>query len=161
MKNITWIAVFILAVTACSSDEVQKDLINYVNKEMPKITPLEDAAIAAYDSVAGDHYQNDSIMYFTIKKSVIPKYEEFTAKLATIYPTTNEVKMMNEEYVKAATDQLEAFKLVCLAIEKQDPEIIKQANGDIDKARNLLDLWRQDLDEQCKKHGVVFKKTAE
>jgi len=67
---------------------------------------------------------------------------------------------MNDEYVKAAADQLEGFKLICLAIEKQDPEIIKQANGDIDKARNLLGLWKDDLKEQCKKHGVVFEKPA-
>jgi hypothetical protein len=53
---------------------------------------------------------------------------------------------------------MEGFKLICLAIEKQDAEIIKQANSDIDKARNLLDLWKKDLDEQCKKHGVELSK---
>jgi len=123
---------------------------------MPKLSVLEDEAVTAYDGVAGDNYKNDSVMYSVIKQTVIPRYREFSDKLASLKPATMEVAAMNNEYVKAANDQLEGFKLVCLAIEKQDPEIVKQANGDIDKARNLLALWKDDLKEQCKKHGVVF-----
>lgn len=161
MKKLKVFFFIAMGLAACSTDPVQKDLLNYVNNEMPKLAPLESEAVGAYDGVAGENYQNDSIMYFTIKQNVIPKYEEFATRLAAVYPATPEVKAMNDEYVKAANDQLEGFKLVCLAIEKQDPEVIKQANKDIDEAKNLLDLGRKDLDEQCKKHGVVFTKTEE
>ena len=160
MKKIKFITL-VIALAACGGDAVQKDLLNYVNTEIPKIAALEDEAIAAYDGVAGENYTGDSIMYFTIKQTVIPKYEEFSAKLSAIQPATTEVKTMNDEYVKAASDQLEGFKLICLAIEKQDAEIIKQANSDIDKARNLLDLWKKDLDAQCEKHGVALEKSSE
>jgi hypothetical protein len=159
MKKIKLLLLLAMGLAACSSDEVQKDLLNYVNNELPKIAPLEEDAVGAYDGVAGENYKNDSIMYYTIKQNVIPKYSEFATKLAAVYPSTPEVKAMNDEYIKAANDQLEGFKLICLAIEKQDLEVIKQANKDIDEAKNLLDLWRKDLDEQCKKHGIVFKKT--
>ena len=161
MKKLKVFLFIAMGLAACSSDEVQKDLLNYVNNEMPKLAPLEEEAIDAYDGVAGENYKNDSIMYFTIKQTVIPKYEEFATKLAAVYPSTPEVKAMNNEYVKAANDQLEGFKLILQAIEKQDAEIIKQANSDIDQARNLLELWRKDLDEQCKKHNVVLNKTEE
>jgi hypothetical protein len=160
MKNFRSLIILAVSLAACSSDDVQKDLLNYVNKEMPKLSPLENEAIAAYDGVAGNNYKNDSIMYNVIKQTVIPKYGEFTTNLASIKPATKEVTAMNDEYVKAASDQLEGFKLICLAIEKKDPEIIKQANSDIDKARNLLGLWKDDLNEQCKKHGVIFEKPA-
>jgi hypothetical protein len=161
MKKFRLSIVFALALAACSGDEVQKDLINYINTELPKVATLEDEAIDAYGSVAGENYKNDSIMYATINETVIPKYEQFYGKLSSVHPATKEVTIMHEEYVKAAKDQLEGFKLISLAIEKQDPEIIKQGNADIDEAKNLLDLWRKDLDEKCKAHGVVFEKSAE
>jgi len=156
MKNFKPI-IFILALAACSSDNVQKDLLNYINNELPKIATLETEAIAAYGSVSGDNYSSDSTMYYTIKQTVIPKYEEFTSKLKAIHPATEEIATMHGEYVKAAGDQMEAFKLICLAIEKQDAEIIKQANTDLDQAGNLIDLWKKDLDEKCKQHGVTFE----
>ncbi|MFM9839485.1 MAG: hypothetical protein ACKVOQ_14545 [Cyclobacteriaceae bacterium] len=156
MKKIKISIVLVLALAACSADDVQKDLLNYVNTEMPKLATLESEAVDAYGSVSGDNYKDDSTMYATIKETVIPKYEEFSAKLAAIHPATKEVTTMNDEYLKAAADQLEGFKLICLAIEKQDPNIIEQANADIEEAKNLLDVWRTDLNEQCKKHGVVL-----
>ena len=55
----------------------------------------------------------------------------------------------------AAGDQLEAFKLIMEAIEKQDPQIIEKANKDLDLAKELIAQWRSDLDELCKTHDVV------
>jgi hypothetical protein len=159
MKNIRPF-LFILALASCSSDNVQKDLLNYINTELPKVSALETEVIAAYDGVTGTNYQSDSIMYYTLKQTVLPKYEEFSAKLAAIHPATEEITTMHGEYIKAAGDQMEAFKLICLAIEKQDAEIIKQANSDLDQAKNLIDIWKKDLDEKCKKHGVTFEKTT-
>ena len=145
---------FLFVLSACSSDPVQKDLLNYVYTELPKVASLETEAVNGYASVSGENYTSDSAMYYTIKQTVLPKYEEFNTKLNTIQPSTPEVKAMHQEYINAAGDQMEAFKLICLAIEKQDPEIIKQANSDLAKGRALLEVWRNDLDEQCKKHDI-------
>ncbi|MBI1768224.1 MAG: hypothetical protein HY015_06985 [Bacteroidetes bacterium] len=160
MKNLKSF-IFILALVACSSDQVQKDLLNYINTELPKVSALEREAIAAYESISGDNYTSDSIMYYTIKQTVLPKYEEFSTKLTAIHPATEEINTMHAEYVKAAGDQMEAFKLICLAIEKQDAEVIRQANNDLDQARNLIALWKKDLDEKCKKHGITFEKESD
>jgi hypothetical protein len=153
--------VLALVFVACSTDEVQKDLLNYVNTELPKVAALESEAVDAYASVVGENYKSDSIMYATIQETVIPKYEEFYGKLSSVHPSTKEVTTMHEEYVKAAKDQLEGFKLISLAIEKQDPEIIKQGNTDLDEAKNLIDVWRKDLDEKCKKHGVILDNSTD
>ncbi len=141
---------------ACGSDPVQKDLLNYINVEMPKVATLESEAVEAYGSISGENYENDSIMYYTITDTVIPKYQEFYDLLSGITPATEEVKSLHKEYVLAAADQLEAFKLIIVAIENQDVEIINQANEDLDEARALLKLWRTDLDSACVKHNVVI-----
>jgi hypothetical protein len=156
MKNFKSL-IFLLAVASCSSDAVQKDMLNYINTELPKVSTLETDALAAYESVTGANYTNDSTVYSAMKKTVIPKYEEFSSTLASIHPATEELIAMHGEYVKAAGDQMEAFKLICLAIEKQDAGIIKQANDDLSQARNLIALWKKDLYEKCKAHGVTLE----
>lgn len=142
---------------ACGGDPVQQDLINYINVEMPKVADLESEAVDAYASVSGENYENDSIMYYTIANTVIPRYEAFYEMLESIDPATEEVSNLHHEYVVAAADQLEAFKLILEAIEKQDADIITQANADLDKASVLLGQWREDLDAACAKHQVVME----
>lgn len=149
-------ALLSLLVIACGNP-VQEDLINYINVEMDKVADLESTAIEAYASVSGENYQSDSLMYVVISETVVPNYEEFYNTLAGIKPTTDEVATLHQEYVQAAADQLEAFKLILEAIEKQDASIIDQANEDLDEARALLRLWRTDLDSACAKHNVVFE----
>lgn len=156
MKRIIYAVVVAATLSACS-DPVQKDLINYYNTELPKITQLEEDAMGAYAGIAGPNYQNDSVMYFVLKDTVIPKYSEFYNALQAITPATDEVKKMHGEYIEAAKDQLEAFKLIVEAIDKQDEEVIKVANGDFEKAKIALDEWKAEFEEIRKKHNVVME----
>lgn len=142
---------------ACGGDSVQKDLLNYVNEGIQPLASLESEAIDAYGSVSGENYESDSAMYYTMVETVIPKYEEFYSKLQAIKPTTEEVSKMHQEYIEGAADQLEAFRLIREAIEKQDIDIINTANTDLDKARDLLALWRKDLEEKCKTHNIELE----
>ncbi|MCW5911982.1 MAG: hypothetical protein KIT62_12955 [Cyclobacteriaceae bacterium] len=155
MKKFVLLA--LLALFQCSQNPVQQDLLNYINVEMPKVATLESDAITAYGSVSGENYEDDSIMYVTITETVIPKYQEFYSLLESIKPATEEVAALHKEYVHAAADQLQAFKLIIEAIEKQDAQIITRANEDLAEGRALLKMWRADLDAACAKHNVVFK----
>lgn len=155
MKKIISILSFAM-LTACGANPVQQDLVNYINVEMEKVRDLESTAVQAYASVSGENYENDSIMYTVINETVLPNYQEFYNTLSSIKPATEEVANLHREYVRAASDQLEAFNLIIEAIEKQDVQIINRANEDLSQARALLTLWREDLDSACVKHNVVF-----
>jgi hypothetical protein len=156
MKGLIHAIIVAGTLTACS-DPVQKDLITYYNTDLPKITQLEEDAMAAYAGIAGDNYQNDSVMYVVLKETIIPKYSEFYDGLQAIKPSTGEVQKMHGEYVEAAKDQLEAFRLIIQAIDKQDAEVIKVANGDFEKAKIALDEWKAEFEEIRKKHNVVME----
>ncbi|HCZ34852.1 MAG TPA: hypothetical protein DHV26_02880 [Cytophagales bacterium] len=155
MKKLLYLPL-LLILLQCSPNPVQLDLLNYINVEMPKVATLETEAIEAYASISGENYQGDSLMYFTIVETIVPKYEEFYTILKDIKPATAEVQSLHKEYIQAAADQLEAFKLILDAIEKQDANIITQANDDLAEGRALLKMWRADLDSACVKHNVVF-----
>ncbi|MBX2914774.1 MAG: hypothetical protein KF856_05815 [Cyclobacteriaceae bacterium] len=160
MKNLIYFPM-LLVLLQCGPNPVQQDLLNYINVEMPKVATLETEAIEAYASISGENYQGDSLMYFTITETVVPKYEEFYSILKNIKPATAEVANLHKQYIQAAADQLEAFKLILDAIEKQDATIITQANDDLAEGRALLKMWRTNLDSACVKHNVVFTNNDE
>jgi len=143
----------------CSSDPIGKDLLNYINNELPKVSQLESDAIDAYRSVSGNNYTGDSVMYFKVKDVVLPKYTEFNTKLQTIVPATEELKKIHGEYVEAAKDQLEAFNFIADALIKQNADEIQKANVDLEKGVALIDGWKKDMLELCKKHNVTIGDT--
>jgi hypothetical protein len=157
MKSLVFLFVGIVLFSQCSTDPVQKDLLNYVNVELPKLAPLESESINAFGKVVGQNYTTDSALYAIVKNAVIPKYSDFTSKLQAVTPATDEVKAIHKEYVEAAQDQLEGFKYIVDAIDKQNGDEILKAKSDIDKAGSLIDQWKKDLMEDCKKHNVVLE----
>ncbi len=140
-----------------AADPIQDDLLNYINVELPKVANLESEAIDAYSSVSGDNYTSDAAMDKKIREVVLPKYKLFNAKLKAIKPKTSELKKVHGEYVEAAKDQLEAFNFIVDAIKKQDADEIQRANKDLRAAAMLIENWKADILNMCKKHNVVIK----
>ena len=139
-------------------DPVQKDLLNYINVELPKVAQLESDAIDAYSSVSGSNYTSDEAMSDKIKTVVLPKYKEFNIKLKAIKPATTDLQKIHAEYVTAAKDQLEAFNYIVDAIKKQDANEIQKANKDLTAASSLIEDWKTKLLALCDKHGVTVGK---
>jgi hypothetical protein len=157
-KNSILLYLFFGAVfSQCSSSNpVGKDLVNYINVELPKVAQLESDAIMAFESVAGSNYTDDSVMYFKIKNVVLPKYTEFYSKLRSIVPATDELKKIHGEYVEAAKDQLEGFNLIADALIKKNTDEIQKAIVNLTKGKVLIESWKSDLLETCKKHNIVI-----
>jgi len=160
IKKFLYLSLFVIAIlfSQCSGDPIQKDLLNYINTELPKVASLETEAVDAYASVSGANYTSDQAMSDKIKSIVIPKYTEFSEKLKAIKPATPEVEKIHSEYVEASKDQLEAFNLVIDAIAKQDITEIEKANKDLRAGRELIAKWNADLNEMCKNHEVKIEK---
>jgi hypothetical protein len=144
----------LLIYLGISYDSVQKDLLNYVNIELPVASSLEDAAIKVYENVTGDNYKNDKEVYSTIKYIVLPCYEQFIERLEAIRPETDELKEVHELYIKAAKAQHNAFMLAELAISNGSDEMINRANEKIEEAKNDLKIFRESLDNIESKHKI-------
>ncbi|HSZ25075.1 MAG TPA: hypothetical protein VK766_05125 [Cytophagaceae bacterium] len=140
-----------------SPDPIEQDLLNYVNVELPKVIPLETEVDNALASVSGANYTSDDAIYKKLNEVIIPKYTEFYNRLKTIKPATEHVRKVHEELLKSSKDQLEAFKLIQLAIQKNSKEDIKKAQTDQDKSAKLITKWKNDLLELCKKHNLEVK----
>ncbi|MDT2047109.1 hypothetical protein CHN50_01640 [Priestia aryabhattai] len=148
----------LLLLSACLNDPVQDDLLNYSNNEIPKVSEIEIQAVEAYDSVSGANYTDDFTMYNTLVDDVIPQYREFIEELEKIEVETDELRALHEDYIKAANTQYNAFAKIVSALEKQDPELIVEANVMLDEARKGMRQYASDIKKLAKEHKVTFEK---
>ena len=72
-----------IGLSSCSN-EISDDLLDYINKYIPKIADKEAKALDLYESVRGENYTDDETMYYTIKNEVIPAYRDFIDELEPI-----------------------------------------------------------------------------
>lgn len=145
-------------MSGCSSDPVQDDLLNYVNKEMKEAGKLEKAAISAYDGVSGSNYQDDQTMYNVLINDVIPNYNEFIKELDSVKIETDEVREIHEIYIEGADIQFNAFAIIKQALEEQDANLIQKANDMLADARKHIRDYQTKLDHLAKEHDVEIEK---
>jgi cold shock CspA family protein len=149
---------FMILLSGCSSDPVQDDLLNYVNKEMKEAGKLERAAVSAYERVSGKNYQDDQTMYDALINDVIPNYNEFIKELESVKIETDEVREIHEIYIEGADIQFNAFALIKQALEEQDANLIQKANEMLADARKHISDYQTKLDKLAKEHDVDIEK---
>lgn len=146
----------VIFLSGCGSDPVQIDLIEYINKELPKAEPLEAEMVDAYKSVSGDNFTDDATMHETLKEVVQPKCRDIIAIVEyEISPETSEVRQLHEIYIDSFNKQYEAYLLLQDALEKQDLETMSRANEKLTDAAKLQRQWLNQLEELKKQHDVL------
>jgi len=138
----------------CATDKVALDLTNYLNQGVLNIAELEEKSLSRYASVTGSNYKDDQTTYEALRDYVIPLYRRFIRGLRALQPETQDVRDLNRIYIDAADSLLEGFKLILLAIEKQDVSLIRPANEYLEKGRLENERWRSELVALAGKHGV-------
>ena len=143
----------ILLGVAYWPDPVQKDIISYLNVELPKVAALESEAIAAYNEVW--QRQDDAEIFEALQTVIIPKYREFSGKLSSIRPATPEVRALHARYVEAASVQMNGFLQLLPGIQTQDLSVVLGAREKVDQGAREIARWKADLDALCKQHNVL------
>lgn len=144
----------LLALSACSADPVQEDLMTYVNEDLMGIFELEAEAVDSYSSVSGNNYTDDWTMYETMDAVTIPAYTEFIEKLESIRPETKEVRAVHEIYIDASNTQFRSMKMILIALELQSYDKILEANELLDEGRTKLRQFQDELEELMEEHEV-------
>ncbi|MBX9994171.1 hypothetical protein ACFX4Y_07755 [Priestia sp. YIM B13446] len=158
MKKVLFCLVPLLfLLSACFSDPVQDDLIDYNNQDLKKAAQLEKEAIDAYDSVTGANYTSDAVMYDTMTSEVIPTYRKFVDELENIDVETDDLRKVHEGYIKAANTQYNAFIKIVSALEKQDRNLIAEANAMLDEARKGIRDYNAAIKKLAKEHDVKIE----
>jgi hypothetical protein len=148
---------FFLVLAGCGGP-VQDDILNYINEEMKTAQELEDKAVSAYEGVAGVNYKDDQTMYDAVVNVVIPNYTKLITELEDVPIETDELKEIHDLYLSGAKLQLSAFEKIIEALEKQDSNLIDEANQLLEEGRLQIEDYNKKLDELAKENNVEIEK---
>ncbi|MFC5467027.1 hypothetical protein [Lederbergia graminis] len=134
-------------------NELKKAFAEYVNA-IKQLAPEEGRLISLYSSVTGENYVNDETLYTTLKKEVVPGYNQFVDDVEEILPRNKEIRAAHEQYIAAVNTQYSAFTLILSAIDAQDPDIITEANGKLSIAKTIMDEYLNTIEQLSEKTGI-------
>ena len=144
----------ITALPGCATDPVAIDLANYVNQGVLRISELEQKSLQRYASVTGLNYKSDKEVYDALKDWVIPLYKRFVDGLRSIRPQTDEVRSLNWIYINASQSLLDGFKMLMIAIETKQFDMIPSVNENIERGRLENERWRRELVALSQKYSI-------
>ena len=145
------VIVLIIALFA-SGDDVQDDLLDYINNDIVEIAELETEVNELYEEARSS--SNDYILYQSLMDNIIPKSKKLIEKAEAVEIETDEVREVHELYLDAINKQDQAFTLMLSALENQDYAIVTQANEKLDEARKLMRDYQSALKKLAKEHDV-------
>lgn len=133
-------------------NEVQEDLLDYMNNDRKEVVILHDEVSALYDEALT--FEDDETMYAFLIESVIPKSRELVEKAESISVETEEVRKIHELYLSAINQQDQAFTIMLSALESGDFETIALANEKLDEARASMREHNAALENLAKENDV-------
>ncbi|RKD32577.1 hypothetical protein [Thermohalobacter berrensis] len=155
MKRL-FLFIFIIVLTGCTNP-AKKDLLNYINYQLPKIIELESEAISKYEEmIANDNYTNKDL-YQTLSNNIIPKYELFVEQLKKITPKTKEVESIHNLHIKGAQKQLQALRLLQKGIKENNDEKIKKANSLLKESKTYMKSFKDEIVKLADKYRIKYK----
>ena len=138
-------------------NDVQKDLINYINVELPKVEDLDSKVRDDYSSVTGDNYKNDKTTYDELTKEIIPNSKKLTEQAEEITPNTEEVRSLHELFISATNNDYSAFLIIESALETQDVSKVSAGNDKLDAGRKDMRDFGAKLKALETKYNVAAK----
>jgi len=152
------VGVIIRGIYMIIGDPVEKDLLDYVNNHLKSAEKLSIRATDAYNATTGSNYKDDATMSDSLKQITIPTYSQFADSLHSLKPSTVDVQGLNAKYISATDTQLAGFKMMLIALEKEDSTIVVEANRMIQKGDKGIIDFDNALDSVSKKHDVEITK---
>lgn len=154
--RITMSFLLIITISGCSRNntEVQDDILNYINVELPKLVELESTVIEGYESVTGDNYTDDETLYNALQNEIIPSSLDLIDAAEEIVPETEDVRVVHEIYLSAINKENSAFTTILSAIENQDYDKVSLANDKLTDARKELRDFNSNLDDLAEDNDI-------
>jgi hypothetical protein len=142
----------VVALPACKSDPVQKDLLRYLNG-VTQITPASDEAVREFDAMGA----MDAAAASSKLDEIIGSYQKYVTAAKALQPSTGEVQKLHALLVEMSDDQLQAFTLAKDAYRTNGPDAMKKVNEQIDAAKAARQHYLDERASLTKRHHVELK----
>jgi hypothetical protein len=142
------------SVIQCTLRPIPRDLTVYINRDVDGIAGLEEQGLKRYTELTGKNYISDQALRQALESQVIPAYARFSVLADEIKPRTEPVQQLHALYRRAAELRLQAFRIILLAIDTQDPDLVRQANRMLERAQQRITQWQASLDQMARQYGL-------
>lgn len=141
----------------CALQPIPRDLATYVNRDIYGIAELENLVLKRYEQHTGSNYSSDQVLRASLDTQIIPVYRHFTDLVGRIKPETVAVQKLHANYRNAAALRLQGFQTILLAIDTQDPDLLRQANRLLEQGQRLVKAWQENVTDMARQHGLELK----
>lgn len=140
-----------------STKKKQKAILEYINKDVKKVSDLETEAYNSLLSVSGENFTDDNTMLAEIDNKVLPAYEKAVKEAKNLKPKIKELEEPTQQIVKTTETFLEALRLQKEALEKQDKQLMEEANKKMLEHQSLLEKYHAEMEKLTKKYNVNYE----
>lgn len=140
-------------LTACSSDPVKDEFVNFLNVQMVEVNELYEDLKDGYAN--WDNLETDEELKDSINNTLKPLAASMLEKLAEIDPKTDEVKQLKEQFVSVVNKFNESFDLTIQYLDSQDESYLDQANAKVDEALATLNEYNTNLESLAKQYDLT------
>lgn len=148
--------VLMMGLYGCSSDPVQSDLTNYINKDYPALLDQETKISQEMLSVSEANYKDDATMRAMLVDHVIPDTQTLITKMEAVTPQTPEVKAVHQKWIDATKARLAAYQTLVKALDNQDKAGVEQYNQQLNDAGNQVKAYSDAVQKLAKDHNVTL-----
>ncbi|WLR41212.1 hypothetical protein LC087_09670 [Bacillus carboniphilus] len=152
-------SIVLTLITGCSlfASEEQEEIIDFVNNDIQKIATYEAEAQQALDTVIGENYTNDAKMYEVLTETVIPTYQKAVDEANQLNSDLDVLKNLISKIKEGSNVYLEGVMLLKEGIEKQDPELINQANDKLEKYTQLSTEYQEQVEQIAEEYNLEYE----
>ncbi|MDR0946391.1 MAG: hypothetical protein LBM87_01400 [Ruminococcus sp.] len=115
----------------------------------------ETAILQAYGSVSGASYTNDQVFSEMLINTVIPETEALVESLKRINVTDEELKSLNDMYIKGWEKHLDAFVMINDALIKSDIDLVADANVILAEGNQLILDFLSAIGDYVDKYNII------
>ncbi|MFC0186767.1 hypothetical protein ACFFJY_00640 [Fictibacillus aquaticus] len=140
-----------------SFKEKQLYIIQFINKDIEEVSVHEVEAKQALATVSGKNYKSDEEMYGVLTSQVIPVYEKARDTAEKLDPKLEELEPLTDRVKEATSIYYEALLIQKEALEKQDKNLIDQANAKVMEYSAIINQHHAEMEKLAKTYKVDYK----
>ncbi|KMK75106.1 hypothetical protein [Alkalihalobacillus pseudalcaliphilus] len=156
MKKMILFLIAVLFLFACADRDVQDDIINYYNEEMPAIEPAETQVLNDFDQLLASNLLDEEVQN-GITEDIIPRYESVVEDFRNLPIETEPLQEVHDLYIEFSETQLAAIGLTADAYKGQDASIIEEVNSLLDEALTLNQQFQEELEKLFDEYNIEIE----
>ena len=150
-----------IATGGCMREKQDTELSRYVTEILPRLRSIERGALAEYEKVSGERYEDDAALFDALRMVVVPALTGLISTAEIARPEMDALRHLHASYVAVLEKELSAFQLYVVSLDQQDADGQQRAIDQLRDVKELMGAFERRLKEFCAERGVTMPPSAQ